>query len=57
MHGTARVDASVRRGVVSCTHGVNDVNVAMLTSASDGVGADTGMPQASGIVVTIRPGS
>jgi anaerobic selenocysteine-containing dehydrogenase len=53
MRGTARVDAGVRPGVLSCTHGVVDVNVGHLTSARDGVDATTGMPQASGIAVTI----
>jgi hypothetical protein len=53
MRGTARVDAGVRPGVLSCTHGVADVNVGHLTSAHDGVDVTTGMPQASGIAVTI----
>ena len=55
LRGTARIDASVRRGVVSCTHGVVDANVGSLTSARDGVDVETGMPQASGVVVTVAP--
>jgi anaerobic selenocysteine-containing dehydrogenase len=55
LRGVARIDASVRRGVVSCAHGSIDVNVGCLTSARDGVDVETGMPQASGVVVTIAP--
>lgn len=51
--GTARLDPNVRAGVVSCTHGVADVNVAHLTSATGDLDQDTGMPQASGVPVTV----
>jgi anaerobic selenocysteine-containing dehydrogenase len=56
LEGTARVDAGVRSGVVSCTHGAFDTNAGNLTSPHSDVDPDTGMPRASGVAVTIRPG-
>ena len=53
LEGTARLDPHVRPGVVSCTHGVSDVNVARLTSATADVDLETGMPLTSGIPVTL----
>jgi anaerobic selenocysteine-containing dehydrogenase len=55
VEGLARCDANVRRGVVSATHGVADLNVGRLTSAVDAVDPDTGMPRASGIPVSLAP--
>ena len=55
LEGTARVDPKVRPGVVSCTHGVADVNVARLTSATTDLDPETGMPRASGVPVLLVP--
>ena len=55
IEGTARVDPNLRSGVVSCTHGVADVNVARLTSATTDLDPETGMPQASGVPVILVP--
>jgi anaerobic selenocysteine-containing dehydrogenase len=54
LDGIARRDPAVRRGVVSCTHGVADVNVARLTSAATDLDPETGMPQASGVPLSVR---
>jgi len=55
LEGTARVDPNLRSGVVSCTHGVPDANVARLTSARTDLDPETGMPQASGVPVAVVP--
>lgn len=55
VRGTVRVDLSTRPGVVSCTHGDDGSNVGELTSATDDLDPDTGMPRASGVAVTVRP--
>jgi anaerobic selenocysteine-containing dehydrogenase len=55
LEGIARADPNVRPGVVSCTHGVADVNVARLTSATTDLDPETGMPQASGVPVLLVP--
>ena len=55
LEGTARLDPTVRPGVVSCTHGVADVNVARLTSATTALDLETGMPRASGVAVMLVP--
>jgi anaerobic selenocysteine-containing dehydrogenase len=52
--GVARVDASVRRGVVSVPHGHQRANVNALTS-KDVVDEPTGMARYSGIAVTLHP--
>ena len=54
MDAVLAADPNVRVGVVSCTHGSWDANVASLTSAEVDVDTDTGMPRASGVPVTIR---
>ncbi len=53
--GTARVDARVRRGVVSVPHGHEHANVNRLTSIG-AVDPLTGMARYSGIPVSVRPG-
>ncbi len=53
--GTARVDARVRRGVVSVPHGHEHANVNLLTSIG-AVDPLTGMARYSGIPVSVRPG-
>jgi anaerobic selenocysteine-containing dehydrogenase len=55
LDGIARRDPTVRRGVVSCPHGVVDANVARLTSAATDLDPDTGMPRASGVPVILVP--
>jgi anaerobic selenocysteine-containing dehydrogenase len=52
--GVLGVDPGVAPGVVSCTHGDAAVNVGALTSAHVDVDADTGMPRASGVAVTVE---
>jgi anaerobic selenocysteine-containing dehydrogenase len=54
--GTARVDASIRRGVVSVPHGHRDANVNLLTDAQQ-VDRLTGMVLYSGIPVSVHPAS
>lgn len=49
------VDAGVRPGVVSMTHGRDGAGPGRLTSASAGVDPLTTMPWASGLAVTVRP--
>lgn len=53
LEGVARLDARLCAGVVSCTHGAMAVNVARLTSAHADLDPETGMPQASGVPVTL----
>jgi anaerobic selenocysteine-containing dehydrogenase len=50
---TATVDPNVRRGVVSITHNSEQPGPGRLTSAHAAVDPLTGMPQASGVPVTI----
>lgn len=57
LRGIVRLDANIRAGVVSCTHGEWDANVGRLTSAADGLDPSTGMPQSSGVPVEVRPAS
>jgi len=52
--GTARVDPSVRRGVVSIPHGHERANVNVLTDETV-IDEPTGMVRYSGIPVTIQP--
>ena len=52
---TAALDAGVRVGVVSMTHGRASSGPGHLTSASVGVDPLTAMPLASGLPVAIRP--
>jgi anaerobic selenocysteine-containing dehydrogenase len=52
--GTARVDASIRPGVVSVPHGHQDANVNFLTDIHK-VDALTGMAQYSGFPVSVHP--
>ena len=56
LDGMARVESGARPGVVSCTHGALNTNAGNLTSPHSDVDPDTGMPRASGVPVTIRPG-
>jgi len=53
LEGVARLDTGIRPGVLSCTHGVIETNAGSLTSARRNVDPDTGMPQASGVRVTL----
>ena len=55
MDAALATDPNVRVGAVSCTHGAWDANVAQLTSATVDVDEETGMPQTSGVPVTISP--
>jgi anaerobic selenocysteine-containing dehydrogenase len=50
---TVHVDANVRRGVASMTHGVTDASPGALISAHDDVDRLTSMPMASGVPVTL----
>jgi anaerobic selenocysteine-containing dehydrogenase len=52
--GTARVDASLRPGVVSVPHGHEHSNVNLLTNSRE-VDSLTGMARYSGIAVTVHP--
>jgi len=52
--GVARVDASIRRGVVSVPHGHEDANVNLLTDAQR-VDTLTGMVLYSGFAVRVQP--
>jgi anaerobic selenocysteine-containing dehydrogenase len=52
--GVARVEPSIRRGVVSVPHGHADANVNRLTD-KDRIDVLTGMVQYSGIPVTLHP--
>jgi anaerobic selenocysteine-containing dehydrogenase len=52
--GVARVDDSIRRGVVSIPHGHHDANVNRLTNKDD-IDTVTGMVRYSGIPVTLHP--
>jgi anaerobic selenocysteine-containing dehydrogenase len=51
--GRVLVDPTLRAGVVNCSHGDIGVNVANLVSCTDDVDAETGMPRASGLPVTV----
>jgi anaerobic selenocysteine-containing dehydrogenase len=50
---TVKLDATLRRGVVSIVHGWDAANVCLLTSSRDGVDALTGMPHTSGVQVEL----
>jgi anaerobic selenocysteine-containing dehydrogenase len=52
--GIAKVDAAVRRGVVSVPHGHHQGNVNVLTDKDD-IDSVTGMVRYSGIPVTVEP--
>jgi anaerobic selenocysteine-containing dehydrogenase len=52
--GIAKVDDSVRSGVVSIPHGHHDCNVNRLTSKDD-IDRVTGMVRYSGIAVSLHP--
>ncbi len=52
--GTAKVDPSIRRGVVSVPHGHHGANVNLLTD-KDVIDPVTGMVRYSGIAVTLAP--
>ena len=52
--GTAKVDPTIRRGVVSIPHGHHDVNVNVLTDKNV-VDPVTGMVRYSGVPVTVQP--
>ena len=54
--GVAKVDRSVRAGVVSVPHGHQEANVNLLTG-KDQVDLPTGMVQYSGVPVTLHPAS
>lgn len=54
LRAVVRVDAGVRAGVVSVTHGRAGASPGRLTSSSVDVDALTAMPLASGLAVTIR---
>ncbi|HEY3832342.1 MAG TPA: molybdopterin-dependent oxidoreductase [Acidimicrobiia bacterium] len=51
----ARVDARVRRGVVSMSHGDAGASAGALVSAHEHVDPETGMPRASGVPVAVEP--
>jgi len=51
--GTLAVDRKVRRGVVSITHNAEEPGPGWLTSAHADVDPLTGMPQASGVPVSV----
>lgn len=55
LRAVVRVDAGVRAGVVSVTHGRAGASPGRLTSSSVDVDPLTAMPLASGLAVTIRP--
>ena len=55
LSGVAKVDASVRAGVVSVPHGHQTANVNLLTCKDD-IDQPTGMAHYSGVPVTIHPG-
>jgi anaerobic selenocysteine-containing dehydrogenase len=55
IHASVSVDANVRAGVASLTHGRSPDGPGRLTSASAGVDPLTTMPHASGLPVTVRP--
>jgi anaerobic selenocysteine-containing dehydrogenase len=50
---TVAIDANVRRGAVSVTHGRGAASPGQLTSSHAGVDRLTAMPHASGVAVTI----
>ncbi len=52
--GVAKIDAAVRRGVVSVPHGHHEGNVNVLTDKDD-IDPVTGMVRYSGIPVTVEP--
>lgn len=52
--GVAKVDGSIRTGVVSIPHGHHDANVNRLTSKDD-IDTTTGMVRYSGIPVSLHP--
>jgi anaerobic selenocysteine-containing dehydrogenase len=52
---TVRIDAGVRAGVASVTHGRAAGGPGVLTSSTDGVDPLTTMPHASGVPVVVRP--
>ena len=52
--GTAKVDPSIRRGVVSIPHGHHTINVNVLTD-KDAIDLVTGMVRYSGVPVTVAP--
>jgi anaerobic selenocysteine-containing dehydrogenase len=55
MHGTARVDEHLRRGVVSAPHGwPGDAHVGRLLTGSTNCDPLTGMVHQSGVPVTIE---
>jgi anaerobic selenocysteine-containing dehydrogenase len=51
----ARVDARVRRGVVSMSHGDAGASSGALVSAHEPGDPETGMPRASGVPVAVEP--
>ena len=53
--GVAKLEPSIRRGVVSIPHGHEQANVNLLTN-KDHIDGVTGMVQYSGIPVTLHPG-
>ena len=55
LSGVAKVDASVRAGVVSVPHGHQTANVNLLTCKDD-IDQPTGMAHYSGVPVTLHPG-
>ena len=52
---TVAIDATLRRGVVSITHGHLGASPGLLTSGRIDVDSLTTMPRASGLAVAIRP--
>ena len=52
--GVAKVDGSIRTGVVSILHGHHDANVNRLTNKDD-IDTVTGMVRYSGIPVSLHP--
>jgi anaerobic selenocysteine-containing dehydrogenase len=54
MVGVAKVDPSIRRGVVSVPHGHQGANVNLLTDKDD-IDLVTGMTRYSGVPVSLRP--
>jgi anaerobic selenocysteine-containing dehydrogenase len=54
MVGVAKVDPSIRRGVVSVPHGHQGANVNLLTDKDD-IDLVTGMARYSGVPVSLRP--
>ena len=53
LEGVARVDDAIRRGAVAIPHGLADLNVSTLLSASELVDPLTGMPTYSGVPVSL----